>query len=121
MSQTTTTLIDQINALKTPARDLLRNLYDAWANAIEIPNSMLPKRLHGRTGRTAMQLLHPKLTPEQIRKQEAEEQEIEKELRLEAYCADAHSGREIRFHENEEKLNRNQITFANLIGLEFDE
>ena len=53
--------------------------------------------------------------------QEAEEQEIEKELRLEAYCADAHSGREIRFHENEEKLNRNQITFANLIGLEFDE
>lgn len=115
------TLIEQINSLKTPAKGLLRNLYDAWSEAIEIPNSMLPARLHGRTGRTAKELLHPEKTAAEIKKQEAEDREIEKELRLEAYCADTDAQREIRFHEDEERLYRNQITFANLIGLEFED
>jgi hypothetical protein len=115
------TLIDQINALKTPAKGLLRGLYDAWSEAIEIPNSMLPARLHGRTGRTAKQILHPEKTAAEIKKQEDDDRLIEKELRLEAYCADADAQREIRFHEDEERLYRNQITFANLIGIEFED
>lgn len=115
------TLIKQINSLKTPAKGLLRGLYDAWSEAIEIPNSMLPARLHGRTGRTAKELLHPEPTEEDIKKQEAEDREIEKELRLEAYCADTDAQREIRFHEDEERLYRNQITFADLIGIEFED
>ena len=113
MSQTMT-LIEQINSLKTPAKGLLRNLYDAWSEAIEIPS------LDGKT-RTAKQILHPKKTADEIRKQEAEDREIEKELRLEAYCADTDAQREIRFHEDEERLYRNQITFANLIGIEFED
>jgi hypothetical protein len=120
MSQTMT-LIEQIDSLKTPARDLLKGLYDAWSEAIEIPNSLLPARLHGRTGRTAKQILHPERTAAEIKKQEAEDREIEKQLRLEAYCADTDAQREIKFHEDEERLYRNQITFANLIGLEFNE
>jgi len=108
------TLIEQINSLKTPAKGLLRNLYDAWSEAIEIPS------LDGKT-RTAKQILHPKKTADEIRKQEAEDREIEKELRLEAYCADTDAQREIRFHEDEERLYRNQITFANLIGIEFED
>jgi hypothetical protein len=119
MSQTT--ILTEINSLKTPAKELLRNLYDAWSEALEIPNSLLPARLHGRTGRTAKDLLHPKKTAAEIKKQEAEDREIEKELRLESYCADSNAEREIRFHEDEERLYRNQITFANLIGIEFNE
>lgn len=107
-------LLQQINALKTPARELLRDLYDSWSEALEIPSR------DGKT-RTAKEILHPKKTAAEIKKQEAEDREIEKELRLEAYCADADTKREIRFHEDEERLYRNQLTFANLIGLEFDE
>ena len=120
-TMTSTSLLDQINALKTPAKQLLRNLYNEWCECLEIPNSLLPARLHGRVGRTVKEILHPKLTPEQIRKQEAEDREIEKELRLESYCADTSAQREIRFHEDEERLYRNQITFAKLLELEFDE
>ena len=109
-----TTILTEINSLKTPARDLLKGLYDAWSEAIEIPSR------DGKT-RTAKQILHPKRTTEEIRKQEAEDREIEKELRLEAYCADTDAQREIRFHEDEERLYRNQLAFANLIGIEFDE
>lgn len=109
-----TTILTEINSLKTPARDLLKGLYDAWSEAIEIPS-------RDGKARTAKQILHPERTAEEIRKQEAEDREIEKELRLEAYCADTDAQREIRFHEDEERLYRNQITFANLIGLEFDE
>lgn len=115
ISTEATPLLDQINALETPeARSLLKGLYDAWAEAIEIPGP------NGKT-RTAKQILHPKRTAAEIKKQEAEDREIEKELRLEAYCADTDAQREIRFHEDEERLYRNQITFANLIGIEFDE
>ena len=109
-----TTILTEINSLKTPARDLLKGLYDAWSEAIEIPSR------DGKT-RTAKQILHPKRTTEEIRKQEAEDREIEKELRLEAYCADTDAQQEIKFHEDEERLYRNQITFANLIGLEFED
>ena len=109
-----TTILTEINSLKTPARDLLKGLYDAWSEAIEIPS-------RDGKARTAKQILHPKKTTAEIKKQEAEDREIEKELRLEAYCADSNADREIRFHEDEERLYRNQITFANLIGLEFDE
>ena len=107
-------LIEQINSLNTPAKGLLRNLYDAWSEAIEIPS-------RDGKARTAKQILHPEKTAAEIKKQEAEDREIEKELRLEAYCADTDAQREIRFHEDEERLYRNQITFANLIGMEFDE
>jgi hypothetical protein len=106
-------LLKRINALETPAKQLLRNLYDAWSEAIEVP-------VDGKT-RTAKQILHPKKTAAEIKKQEAEDREIEKELRLESYCADADAQREIRFHEDEERLYRNQITFANLIGIEFED
>lgn len=109
-----TTILTEINSLKTPARDLLKGLYDAWSEAIEIPS-------RDGKARTAKQILHPKKTTAEIKKQEAEDREIEKELRLEAYCADTDAQREIKFHEDEERLYRNQITFANLIGLEFDE
>ena len=109
-----TTILTEINSLKTPARDLLKGLYDAWSEAIEIPS-------RDGKARTAKQILHPKKTTAEIKKQEAEDREIEKELRLEAYCADSNADREIRFHEDEERLYRNQITFANLIGLEFED
>ncbi len=110
----TMTLIEQIDSLKTPAKQLIRNLYNAWSEAIEIP-------IRNGEARTAKQILHPKMTLAEIKKRENEDREIEKELRLEAYCADTDAQREIRFHEDEERLYRNQITFANLIGLEFDE
>lgn len=109
-----TTILTEINSLKTPARDLLKGLYDAWSEAIEIPS-------RDGKARTAKQILHPKKTTAEIKKQEAEDREIEKELRLEAYCADTDAQREIRFHEDEERLYRNQITFANLIGIEFED
>jgi hypothetical protein len=117
-----TTILTEINSLKTPARELLRNLYNAMADMIEVPNSLLPERLHGKTGRSCTELMAPpKMTAREIAKLEAEEREIEKELRLESYQADLAAQREIKFHEDEERLYRNQITFANLIGLEFDE
>lgn len=109
-----TTILTEINSLKTPARDLLKGLYDAWSEAIEIPS-------RDGKARTAKQILHPKKTAAEIKKQEAEDREIEKELRLEAYCADTDAQQEIKFHEDEERLYRNQITFANLIGLEFED
>ena len=120
MSQTMT-LIEQINSLKTPAKGLLRDLYDAWSEAIEIPNSMLPARLYGRTGRTAKELLHPEPTEEDIKRQEAEDRQIEKDLRVEEYRKNDDNGMEIRYHVDEERLIRNQVTFANLIGLEFED
>lgn len=109
-----TTILTEINSLKTPARDLLKGLYDAWSEAIEIPCR------DGKV-RTAKQILHPKKTAAEIKKQEDQDRLIEKGLRLESYCADSDAKREIRFHEDEERLYRNQITFANLIGMEFDE
>ena len=36
------TLQERINELETPARFYLQNLYDALADAIVIPNEMLP-------------------------------------------------------------------------------
>ena len=121
MSQTMT-LIEQIYALETPAWKLLADLYHAMADMIEVPKSLLPEKLHGKTGRSCAELMAPpKMTAQEIAKLEAEEREIEKELRLESYCADSNADREIRFHEDEERLYRNQITFANLIGMEFDE
>lgn len=122
MMTATPLMIDQINSLKTPARELLGNLYHAMADMIEVPNSLLPEKLRGKTGRSCAELTAPpKLTPREIAKLEAEEREIEKELRLESYCADSNAEREIRFHEDELRLYRNQITFADLIGMEFDE
>jgi hypothetical protein len=124
MTTTTATplLIDQIYNLETPAWKLLADLYHAMADMIEVPNSLLPEKLRGKTGRSCAELMAPpKLTPREIVKLEAEEREIEKELRLESYCADSNAEREIRFHEDELRLYRNQITFANLIGMEFDE
>lgn len=118
---TTMTTIDRIRELKTPAHDMLKDLYDACVNCLEIPNSLLPDHLRGKTGRMAKDILHPKLTTAEIKKQETEDRLIEKSLRLESYCADSNADREIRFHEDEERLYRNQITFANLIGIEFDE
>jgi len=106
-------ILTEINQLKSPAKQLLLNLYDAWSEAIEIP-------VNGKV-RMAKQILHPEKTAAEIKKQEAEDREIEKELRLEAYCADTDAQREIKFHEDEERLYRNQITFANLIGLEFED
>ena len=115
-------LIDQIYNLETPAWKLLADLYHAMADMIEVPNSLLPEKLRGKTGRSCAELMAPpKMTPRELAKLEAEEREIEKELRLESYCADSNADREIRFHEDELRLYRNQITFANLIGLEFDE
>ena len=117
-----TTILTEINSLKTPAKQFLLNFYNSLADMIEIPNSLLPERLHGKTGRSCAELMAPpKMTAQEIAKFEAEERRLEKELRLEAYCADSEAEREIRFHEDEERLYRNQITFANLIGMEFDE
>jgi hypothetical protein len=116
-------MIDQINSLKSPtAKSLLADLYHAMADMIEVPNSLLPEKLRGKTGRSCAELMAPpKMTPRELAKLEAKEREIEKNLRLESYCADSNADREIRFHEDEERLYRNQITFANLIGMEFDE
>lgn len=123
MMTATPLMIDQINSLKSPiAKSLLADLYHAIADMIEVPNSLLPEKLRGKTGRSCADLMAPpKLTAREIAKLEAEEREIEKNLRLESYCADSNADREIRFHEDEERLYRNQITFANLIGMEFDE
>jgi hypothetical protein len=122
MMTATPLLIDQIYNLETPAWKLLADLYHAMADMIEVPNSLLPEKLRGKTGRSCAELMAPpKLTPREIAKLEAEEREIEKNLRLESYCADSNAEREIRFHEDELRLYRNQITFANLIGMEFDE
>ena len=123
MMTATPLMIDQINSLKSPtAKSLLTDLYHAIADMIEVPNSLLPEKLRGKTGRSCADLMAPpKLTAREIAKLEAEEREIEKNLRLESYCADSNADREIRFHEDEERLYRNQITFANLIGMEFDE
>ena len=46
-----TTILTEINSLKTPAKQFLLNFYNALADMIEIPNSLLPERLHGKTGR----------------------------------------------------------------------
>lgn len=122
MTTATPLLIDQIYKLETPAWKLLADLYHAMADMIEVPNSLLPEKLRGKTGRSCAELMAPpKMTAREIAKLEAEEREIEKELRLESYCADSNADREIRFHEDELRLYRNQITFANLIGMEFDE
>ena len=122
MTPPTMTLTEQIDNLKTPAKHLLRGLYDAFSDAIEIPNSLLPEKLHGKTGRSVAELQRSsKPTPAELAKIAAEEREIEKSLRLESYCSDANAQREIRFHEDEERLYRNQITFAKLLELEFDE
>ena len=122
MMTATPLMIDQINSLKTPAKYYLADLYHAIADMIEVPNSLLPEKLRGKTGRSCAELMAPpKLTPREIAKLEAEEREIEKNLRLESYCADSNAEREIKFHEDELRLYRNQITFANLIGMEFDE
>lgn len=125
MTTTMTTeplLIDQIYKLETPAWKLLADLYHAMADMIEVPNSLLPEKLRGKTGRSCAELMAPpKMTAREIAKLEAEEREIEKELRLESYQADLAAQREIKFHEDELRLYRNQITFANLIGMEFDE
>jgi hypothetical protein len=122
MMTTEPLLIDQIYKLETPAWKLLADLYHAMADMIEVPNSLLPEKLRGKTGRSCAELMAPpKMTAREIAKLEAEEREIEKNLRLESYCADSNADREIRFHEDEERLYRNQITFANLIGMEFDE
>ena len=122
MMTATPLMIDQINSLKTPAKYYLADLYHTIADMIEVPNSLLPEKLRGKTGRSCAELMAPpKMTPRELAKLEAEEREIEKNLRLESYCADSNADREIRFREDEERLYRNQITFANLIGMEFDE
>ena len=122
MMTATPLMIDQINSLKTPAKYYLADLYHAIADMIEVPNSLLSEKLRGKTGRSCAELMAPpKMTPRELAKLEAEEREIEKELRIESYCADSNADREIRFHEDELRLYRNQITFANLIGMEFDE
>ena len=103
MTTATPLLIDQINSLKTQAKYYLAGLHHEMSNMIEVPNSLLPEKLRGKTGRSCAELMAPpKMTTREIAKLEAEE-------------------REIRFHEDEERLYRNQITFANLIGMEFED
>lgn len=115
-------LINQIQNLTTPAKFLLTELHNAMSDMIEVPNSLLPERLHGKTGRSCTELMAPpKLTAKEIAKLEAEEREIEKSLRIESYSLDIANDRQLQYHEDEERLYRNQITFANLIGLEFEE
>jgi hypothetical protein len=116
------TLTEQISALQTPAKHLLQGLYDAFADAIVIPNSYLPERLHSKRGRTVADLMKPPtLTPQEIAKLELAERQLEKDLRVESYSTDIASEREIRYHEDELRLYKNQMTFAKLIGMEFDE
>lgn len=124
-------LIDQIQNLTTPAKFLLTELHNALSDAIVIPNSCLPTQLHGkrwenegsrRYGRTVSELMAtPKLTERELKRLADEERDIEKSLRVESYSADIASDRELQYHEDEERLYRNQVTFANLIGLEFEE
>ena len=77
MTTATPLLIDQINSLKTQAKYYLAGLHHEMSNMIEVPNSLLPEKLRGKTGRSCAELMAPpKMTTREIAKLEAEEREI---------------------------------------------
>jgi len=116
------TLINDIQKLTTPAKHLLTSLYEAMADMIEVPNSVLPDRLHGRyNGRSCSELQRPpKLSDKEQAKLDAAEREVQKAIRIESYVSDECCEREIQYLEDDDRLYRNQITFANLMEIEFE-
>lgn len=118
-------LIDEIRKLKTPAREYLENLYNDLADAIWIPNSMLPEHLHGKNeyqvggvvsnekiyGKTPKQILS-KISPKEIPNEEKSDRE-ERLDRIEIYELSA--DHEIQYIENEPRLIKNMMTFCTLM------
>lgn len=118
-------LIDQINALQTPAKHLLKDLYDALADAIWIPNSVLPPSFHGKSeyqldgtassgkiyGKSVAQienLLREKPKP-------VSDDKSEKEKRIAAYAAQMDASGSFEYDEHEDRAYRAQVTFCTLM------
>lgn len=117
------TLLNDIQNLQTPAKTLLMGFYEALSDMLEVPNSVLPSHLHGRyNGRSVTELTRkPKLSKKEFATIELENVKTEKELRIAGYSLDGMSEKNIQYLEDEHRLYRNQITFANLLGIEFDD
>jgi hypothetical protein len=118
-------LIDQINALQTPAKQMLLGLYNDLADAIWIPNSVLPPSFHGRAeyqldgvasagkiyGKSVKQienLLREKPTP-------VSDDKSEKEKRISAYAAQMEESGSFTYSEHEDRAYRAQVTFCTLM------
>ena len=115
---------ERINALTSPvARMLLTDLYEAYVDCLVIGNTLLPEDRRGKIrldttndklGQSAEKLLT--LKPHEVK----ENREAEKAARLQQYIDDVANGEAIAFCEHEDKLYRNQITFAKLALTEED-
>jgi hypothetical protein len=135
------TLQDKINALETPAKMYLQNLYDALADAIVIRNDALPDEYQQTNqfenggvvgcgkfyGRTIAEI---EKIAERKRKANAPSQsQIDKEqraLRVELYREQyENEGQpkdfELDMIEDDDRLYRAQVAFANLVGIEFED
>lgn len=115
-------LIDDIQNLQTPAKDMLLGLYHDFADAIWIPNSVLPEKYRGKRefqvdgtassgkiyGRT-VRSLNNELDRKKVSR--ANPDNDERERRVVEYA----QMETIEYIENEPRLIRNMITFCNLM------
>jgi len=117
------TLAQEINNLQTPAKELLSALYVEMAEMIFIPNSLLPEKYHGRetvnegvikAGRSAASVLK-KSTP--VPSEVVEDKDRAKAIRMQSYRDDFEKQQELEFIENDNRLYRQQVTFAKILGL----
>ena len=88
-------LTTRIDAMESPARDVFREAYDMFADALVIPNEWLPKRLQNRktSGQTPARIFAS------LRKAEAVESDharikTEKECRVRQYADQVRQGAE---------------------------
>lgn len=100
------------------ARELLMQLYDAMADAIEIPNRLLrdefrTKKADGRSVRELENLLEK---TKEVDEDSYESVCMAKKIRLDSYCDQEHDeNNALRYCEDERRLNNAQIRFVNLM------
>ena len=135
------TLQDKINALETPAKMYLQNLYDAFADALIISNDILPKEYQqhkefengsvaeeGKFYGNSIANINAIVEKKQ-RAKEPSQVELDREqraLRVELYREQYENEGEpkdfeLDMIEDDDRLYRAQVAFANLVGIEFED
>lgn len=98
------TFLDQIDALKTPAKKLLSLLYLEMADCIQFPTRTVAGKI---AYKTLMDLDdepdYPKIPTESE----------DREFRLHRYCAEFDQNNRFEFFEQEERLHAAQVNFVN--------
>jgi len=129
---------ERIDQMESPiARELCQNYADALADALAWSNDVLPEEFQqhkewepndegGKFYGSSLSDIQRKLDakkPKQPELSPTEKDRAERAWRIEKYIdqLDGPTETELEFIEDELRLHRAQVTFAKLVGIEFDE